>query len=158
MFKYKILKYSIIVFISIIFLLLLRITYKPLDVSFLNSNSIKLKDYIGNFENISTEKIVLDFDLLKWTNISLLGPDNFFAIANVEFRASVIPSKFSQADNFNGIVGLIVEQGEEGIYYLNLQANPRLPRAMGDIEGALFFATLDASQVGFVITLNNDTR
>ena len=84
--------------------------------------------------------------------------DNFFAIANVEFMASVIPSKFSQADNFNGIVGLIVEQGEDGIYYLNLQANPRLPRAMGDIEGALFFATLDASQVGFVITLNNDTR
>ena len=84
--------------------------------------------------------------------------DNFFAIANVEFMATVIPSKFSQADNFNGIVGLIVEQGEEGIYYLNLQANPRLPRAMGDIEGALFFATLDASQVGFVITLNNDTR
>ena len=83
---------------------------------------------------------------------------NFFAIANVEFMATVIPSKFSQADNFNGIVGLIVEQGEEGIYYLNLQANPRLPRAMGDIEGALFFATLDASQVGFVITLNNDTR
>ena len=84
--------------------------------------------------------------------------DNFFAIANVEFMATVMPSKFSQADNFNGIVGLIVEQGEEGIYYLNLQANPRLPRAMGDIEGALFFATLDASQVGFVITLNNDTR
>ena len=84
--------------------------------------------------------------------------DNFFAIANVEFIASVIPSNFSQADNFNGIVGLIVEQGEEGIYYLNLQANPRLSRAMGDIEGALFFATLDASQVGFVITLNNDTR
>ena len=84
--------------------------------------------------------------------------DNFFAIANVEFMATVIPSKFSQADNFNGIVGLIVEQGEEDIYYLNLQANPRLPRAMGDIEGALFFATLDASQVGFVITLNNDTR
>ena len=84
--------------------------------------------------------------------------DNFFAIANVEFMATVIPSKFSQADNFNGIVGLIVEQGEEGIYYLNLQANPRLSRAMGDIEGALFFATLDASQVGFVITLNNDTR
>ena len=84
--------------------------------------------------------------------------DNFFAIANVEFMATVLPSKFSQADNFNGIVGLIVEQGEDGIYYLNLQANPRLPRAMGDIEGALFFATLDASQVGFVITINNDTR
>ena len=65
MFKYKILKYSIIIFISIIILFLLRITYKPLDVSFLNSNSIIPKGYIGNFENISTEKIVLDFDLLR---------------------------------------------------------------------------------------------
>ena len=29
---------------------------------------------------------------------------------------------------------------------------------MSDIEEALIFVTLDASQVGFVITLNNDTR
>ena len=84
--------------------------------------------------------------------------DNFFALANVEFTASVVPSKFSQADNFVGIVALIVEEAEDGIYYLNLQANPKLPKAMSDIENALFFATLDASQVGFVITLNNDTR
>ena len=84
--------------------------------------------------------------------------DNFFALANVEFTASVVPSKFSQADNFVGIVALIVEEAEDGVYYLNLQANPKLPKAMSDIENALFFATLDASQVGFVITLNNDTR
>ena len=84
--------------------------------------------------------------------------DNFFAVANVEFTASVVPSKFSQADNFVGIVALIVEEAEDGVYYLNLQANPKLPKAMSDIESALFFATLDASQVGFVITLNNDTR
>ena len=84
--------------------------------------------------------------------------DNFFAVANVEFIASVVPSKFSQADNFKGIVALIVEEADDGVYYLNLQANPQLPRAMSDIENALFFATLDASQVGFVITLNNDTR
>ena len=84
--------------------------------------------------------------------------DNFFAVANVEFTASVVPSKFSQADNFVGIVALIVEEAEDGVYYLNLQANPKLPKAMSDIENALFFATLDASQVGFVITLNNDTR
>ena len=57
-----------------------------------------------------------------------------------------------------GIVALIVEEAEDGVYYLNLQANPKLPKAMSDIENALFFATLDASQVGFVITLNNDTR
>ena len=84
--------------------------------------------------------------------------DNFFAVANVEFTASLVPSKFSQADNFTGIVALIVEEAEGGVYYLNLQANPKLPKAISDIENALFFATLDASQVGFVITINNDTR
>lgn len=84
--------------------------------------------------------------------------DNFFAIANVEFTASVVPSKTSQADSFNGIVGLIIEEGSDGVHYLNLQAHPRLPNAIDAIENALFFANLDASQVGFVITLNNDTR
>jgi hypothetical protein len=84
--------------------------------------------------------------------------DNIFALANVEFTATVVPSKTSQANSFNGIVGLIVEESEDGAYYLNMQANPMLPRAISDIESALFFATLDASQVGFVVTLNNDTR
>lgn len=84
--------------------------------------------------------------------------DNFFAIANVEFTASVVPSKTSQADSFNGIVGLIIEEGSDGVHYLNLQAHPRLPNAIDAIENALFFANLDASQFGFVITLNNDTR
>jgi len=65
LFKYKILKYSIIIFFSIILLLLLRIIYKPLDISFLNSDNINLKDYIGKFENINTEKVLLDLDLLK---------------------------------------------------------------------------------------------
>ena len=84
--------------------------------------------------------------------------DNFFAIANVEFTASVVPSKTSQADRFNDIVGLIIEDGSDGVHYLSLQAHPGLPNAIDDIENALFFANLDASQVGFVITLNNDTR
>jgi hypothetical protein len=44
------------------------------------------------------------------------------------------------------------------VHYLNLQAHPRLPNSIDAIENALFFANLDASQVGFVITLNNDTR
>ena len=84
--------------------------------------------------------------------------DNFFAVANVEFTASVVPSETSQSNRFNGIVALIVEKAEDGTYYLNMQANPMLPNAIADIENALFFANLDASQVGFVVTLNNDTR
>jgi len=65
--------------------------------------------------------------------------DNFFAIANVEFTASVVPSKTSQADRFNDIVGLIIEDGSDGVHYLSLQAHPGLPNAIDDIENALFF-------------------
>jgi hypothetical protein len=84
--------------------------------------------------------------------------NNLFATSNVEFTASVVYSENSQVKNFKGIVGLVVDEAGDGVYYLNLQANPNLPKAMSDIEGALIFATLDASQVGFIITLNNDTR
>ena len=84
--------------------------------------------------------------------------NNLFATANVEFIASVVFSETSQVENFKGIVGLVIEEANDGVYFLNLQANPNLPRAISDIENALIFASLDASQVGFVITLNNDTR
>ena len=84
--------------------------------------------------------------------------NNLFATANVEFIASVVFSETSRVDNFKGIVGLVIEEANDGVYFLNLQANPNLPRAISDIENALIFASLDASQVGFVITLNNDTR
>ena len=87
-----------------------------------------------------------------------LDEDNFFALANVEFSATVVYSRTSQAQAFDGIIGLIVEEGDDGVFYLNQQANPKLPNAQNDIENALFFATVDASQVGFVVTLNNDTR
>ena len=84
--------------------------------------------------------------------------NNLFATANVEFIASVVFSEISRVENFKGIVGLVIEEANDGVYFLNLQANPNLPRAISDIESALIFASLDASQVGFIITLNNDTR
>ena len=84
--------------------------------------------------------------------------NNLFATANVEFIASVVFSEISRVENFKGIVGLVIEEANDGVYFLNLQANPNLPKAISDIESALIFASLDASQVGFIITLNNDTR
>ena len=84
--------------------------------------------------------------------------NNLFATANVEFIASVVFSETSRVENFKGIVGLVIEEANDGVYFLNLQANPNLPRAISDIESALIFASLDASQVGFIITLNNDAR
>ena len=84
--------------------------------------------------------------------------NNLFATANVEFIASVVFSEMSRVENFKGIVGLVIEEANDGVYFLNLQANPNLPKAISDIESALIFASLDASQVGFIITLNNDAR
>ena len=84
--------------------------------------------------------------------------NNLFATANVEFNASVVFSETSRVENFKGIVGFVIEEANDGVYFLNLQANPNLPRAISDIENALIFASMDASQVGFIITLNNDTR
>ena len=84
--------------------------------------------------------------------------NNLFATANVEFNASVVFSETSRVENFKGIVGLVIEEANDGVYFLNLQANPNLPKAISDIENALIFASLDASQVGFIITLNNDAR
>ena len=84
--------------------------------------------------------------------------NNLFATANVEFMASVVFSEISRVENFKGIVGLVIEEANDGVYFLNLQANPNLPKAISNIESALIFASLDASQVGFIITLNNDTR
>ena len=46
-------------------LFLLRVIFKPVDVSFLNGSSSKFKKYLVNFHDISTEKIVFDFDILK---------------------------------------------------------------------------------------------
>ena len=81
-----------------------------------------------------------------------------FAFANVKFTASLVWSEGQTPNNFSGIVALAVEQTSRQEHYLSLYANPKLPSALDDIENALFFATLDASQVGFEITLNNDTR
>ena len=62
-----------------------------------------------------------------------LDENNFFALANVEFSATVVHSQTSQAKAFDGIIGLIVEEGDDGVFYLNLQANPKLPNALNDI-------------------------
>ena len=48
-----------------ILFLLLRIVYKPFDASFLNNNSINVKKYLGDLDDISSEKIIIDVDLFK---------------------------------------------------------------------------------------------
>ena len=45
-----------------------------------------------------------------------LDEDNFFALANVEFSANVVYSQTSHAQAFDGIIGLIVEEGDDGVF------------------------------------------
>ena len=70
-----------------------------------------------------------------------LDDDNFFALANVEFSASVVYSQTSQAQAFDGIIGLIVEEGDDpsitSIFFMALRdstksstARMRLPASM----------------------------
>ena len=56
---------------SIVLLLLLRVLYKPLDVSFLNSDRINFKGYIGKFENINSEFSFIDNEIIESTFLYL---------------------------------------------------------------------------------------
>jgi len=55
-------------------------------------------------------------------------------------------------------LALGIEDRGDGYYGLYLARNPKLEAAMTSIESALIFATLDATNVGFVVTINNDMR
>jgi hypothetical protein len=61
-------------------------------------------------------------------------------------------------DNMTGALALGIEDRGDGYYGLYLARNPNLEAAMSSIESALVFASLDATNVGFIVTINNDMR
>jgi hypothetical protein len=81
-----------------------------------------------------------------------------FATANIELEASVMRVDDQNQDNMTGALALGIEDKGDGYYGLYLARNPKLEAAMTSIESALIFATLDATNVGFVVTINNDMR
>ena len=63
-----------------------------------------------------------------------------------------------EQDRMKSVLALGLEQNDDGSYGLYIAANQKLEDAMNAIEAALVFASLDAANVGFIVTLNNDTR
>ena len=81
-----------------------------------------------------------------------------FATANIELEASVMQVDDQNKDNMTGALALGIEERGDGYYRLYLARNPNLEAAMSAIESALVFASLDATNVGFIVTINNDMR
>ena len=81
-----------------------------------------------------------------------------FATANIELEASVMRVDDQNQDNMTGALALGIEDRGDDNYGLYLARNPNLEAAMTSIESALIFATLDATNVGFIVTINNDMR
>ena len=81
-----------------------------------------------------------------------------FATANIELEASVMRVDDQNQDNMTGALALGIEDRGDGYYGLYLARNPNLEAAMSSIKSALVFASLDATNVGFIVTINNDMR
>jgi|TARA_B100001093_G_C26042147_1_gene682659 hypothetical protein len=80
------------------------------------------------------------------------------AAANIELEASVMRVDDQNQDNMTRALALGIEDRNDGYYGLYLARNPKLEAAMSSIESGLVFASLDATNVGFVVTINNDMR
>ncbi len=68
MFKHKIIKYLFIFLISIFLFLCLiisRLAYKPLDITYLSNHLPKVDEYLSEIDNIEAEKVLLDLDLIN---------------------------------------------------------------------------------------------
>ena len=84
--------------------------------------------------------------------------NNIFAVARIELEAAVMSVEDPEQDRMKSVLALGLEQNDDGSYGLYIAANQKLEDAMNAIEAALVFASLDGANVGFIVTLNNDTR
>ncbi|MAJ24175.1 MAG: hypothetical protein CMP36_01545 [Rickettsiales bacterium] len=102
MFKHKIIKYLSISIIAIFFalgFLLLRLAFKPLDISYVNNILPKIDKYITQLEGVKFEEVLLNLDLMKneinlelnkvYFKKNLLNISNLKAMRiNLSFKAS----------------------------------------------------------------------
>ena len=82
----------------------------------------------------------------------------FFAKANVEFKTSVVLLNENGNQSPSGLIGMFLEPVGDGNFVVYIVKNDQLDLAISSIENALIFASLDAANVDFKITISNDTR
>ena len=102
MIKYKITKYLLIFFLAlsfILFLAILRLTYKPLDISYLSNHIPILNKKISDIYSIKSNKVLLDLDLYK--NQVSFSIDKIFlqnytsSISNIKANEAIISFKLT---------------------------------------------------------------
>ncbi len=102
MFKHKIIKYfliSALILFFLIFIAILRLSYKPLDITYFSNNYPLLKKYVSELYNIKSKKVFLELNLLK--NEISLKVDNIFLsnfnneISNVKAKQALIIFKIT---------------------------------------------------------------
>ena len=102
MIKYKITKYLLIFILAlafILFLAILRLTYKPLDISYLSNHIPILNKKISDIYSIKSNKVLLDLDLFK--NQVSFSIDKIFlqnytsSISNIKANEALISFKLT---------------------------------------------------------------
>ena len=102
MFKHKIIKYfliSALILFFLIFIAILRLSYKPLDITYFSNAYPLLKKQVSELYNIKSEKVYLKLDVfeneisLKVYNISLQNLNS--KVSNVKAKEANITFKLT---------------------------------------------------------------
>ena len=147
MFKHKIIKYfliSALILFSFIFIVILRLSYKSLDITYFSNAYPLLQKQISQLYNIKSEKVYLKLDLLeneivfKFNNISLQNLNSKISNvrakeANITFKLTDIIKNNIEANNITIAKGGLDIYDIKDFYELNKLDNSRKLYAFNSI-------------------------
>ena len=139
MFKHKIIKYffiSALILLILIFIAILRLSYKPLDITYLSDASTLLQKQVSKSYNIKSEKVYLKLDVLKNEisikvyNVSLQNLNSKVSNvkakeANITFKLTEIIKNNIEANNITIAKGGLDIYDIKDFYKLNKFNNSR---------------------------------
>ena len=139
MFKNKIIKYfliSALILFSLIFIVILRLSYKSLDITYFSNAYPLLQKQISQLYNIESEKVYLKLDVLeneivlKFNNISLQNLNSKVSNvrakeANITFKLTDIIKNNIEANNITIAKGGLDIYDIKDFYKVNKFDNSR---------------------------------
>ena len=123
MFKHKIIKYffiSALILLILIFIAILRLSYKPLDITYLSDDYPLLQKQVSELYKIRSEKVYLKLNILeneislKVKNISLQNLNS--KVSNVKAKEAIITFKLTEIKNNIEASNIIIAKGGLDIY------------------------------------------
>ena len=139
MFKHKIIKYfliSALILFSLIFIVILRLSYKSLDITYFSNAYPLLQKQISQLYNIKSEKVYLKLDVLeneivlKFNNLSLQNLNSKVSNvrakeANITFKLTDIIKNNIEANNITIAKGGLDIYDIQDFYKANKLENSR---------------------------------